>query len=196
MTVDLGKAVEVVFVIVAYALTSDKIKKAVKEIRKKLQPHDATVRTQIQAAVDTLRIRLGAQMVNVWQVSNGTDSLAKYSYKYVNIIYESFNPLNGASVKNAFKNSPVEDYLPLLLAIQNSKKYFIGTDKTDIPILRAAYQAYGIKTGIDYKFDNSDVYMGFLSVSFSDSKNLTPAQITEIEATAIYVYSLMRKVRK
>jgi hypothetical protein len=182
--------------IVGYALTHERVKKLAKSVLAKFKTHDVFVREQIQATIDNLRIRLGAEMVNIWQANNGTYSMADFPFKYLNIIFESYDVFAGKSVKSNFRNSPVEDWLPLLLAIQKSNRYFVGTDGSDIGILRAAYKAFGLKMGIDYKFDNKDVYMGFLSVAFTDRRELTPEEIADIEATTIYVYSLIHKLKR
>lgn len=196
MTNNIDNIVTIVLSVAGSLLASDQLKPALKKITAKLKPHDLVVRQTIQIAIDNLRVRLGAEMVNVWQANNGKESLAGYSYKYVNIIFESFDALTGKSVKQNFKNSPVEDYLPLLIAIHESDKYYIGTSDSEIAILRAAYTAFGIKMGVDYKFANKDVYKGFLSVSFNEYRNLTAAEISDIEATTVYVYSLIHKLKK
>ncbi len=196
MATTIDNIVTIVLSVAGSALASEQLKPIIKKILAQLKPHDLIVRQSIQIAIDNLRVRLGAEMVNVWQASNGTDSLAGFSYKYVNIIFESFDSLTGKSVKQNFKNSPVEDYLPLLIAIHESDKYFIGTAGSDIAILRATYKAFGIKMGVDYKFSNKDVYKGFISVSFNEYRNLSPAEMEDIEATTVYVYSLIHKLKK
>lgn len=196
MANNIDNIVTIVLSVAGSALASEQLKALVKKIIARLKPHDLMVRQTIQISIDNLRVRLGADMVNIWQASNGTDSLAGFSYKYLNMIFESFDVLTGKSVKQNFRNTPVEDYLPLLIAIHESDKFFIGTAGSDIAILRAAYKAFGIKMGVDYKFANKDVYKGFLSVSFNEYRNLSAAEMADIEATTVYVYSLIHKLKK
>lgn len=185
----------IMIILVGMLLANDKVSRLIRKLKDQYQPHDVLIRNQIQTDIDNLRIRTGATRVNIWQANNGTDSLAGYSYKYVNIIFESYNHDNSTPMKKLFKDTPVEDYLPLLLAIHNSDKFYVGTADSVLPIVRAAYEKFGVALGIDYKLDNKDVYKGFLSVSFANEKDYDDEALKEIEQTAARVYSLIKKIR-
>ena len=188
-------AINVIIICVGMLLANDKVSRFIRKIKDKYQPHDVLIRGQIQKSLDTLRIKLGATRVNLWQANNGTDSLSGYSYKYMNIIFESYDVENSLPMKKLFKDTPVEDYLPLLLAIHKSKKYYIGNRDSDLPIVRAAYEKFGVELGVDYKFDNNDIYKGFISISYSNEKDFKEHDIVEIEQTTAMVYSLIRKIK-
>lgn len=187
--------VEIMLVVITALLTHEKGKKALKQLKDSFQPHDSIIRAEIQKSIDELRIKTGATRANIWQASNGTDSFAGYSYKYLDIIFESYDESNTAPIKKKFSRTPVEDYLPLLVEIQQSDRFYIGTSDGDLPILRAAYEAFGVDLGIDYKFDNKDVYKGFISLSFANRSHYNDEVLKEVEQTAAYVYSLIKKIK-
>lgn len=188
-------AINIVIIGVGMLLANDKVAKIIRKIKDQYQPHDVLIRGQIQKEINDLRIRVGATRVNVWQANNGTDSLAGYSYKYLNIIFESYDYINSTPLKKLFKDTAVEDYLSLLLAIHSSDKFYLGTRNSELPIVRAAYENFGVSVGVDYKFDNKDVYKGFLSVSFANESEYNERALKEIEQTTAMVYSLIRKIK-
>lgn len=188
-------AINVIIIGVGMLLANDKVSRLIRKLKDRYQPHDVLIRGQIQKALDDLRIKTGATRVNLWQANNGTDSLSGYSYKYMNIIFESYDVQNSAPMKKLFKDTPVEDYLPLLLAIHNSDKYYIGSKDSELPIVRASYEKFGVAVGVDYKFDNRDVYKGFISVSFAHDIKTDEHVVKEIEQTTAFVYLLIRKIK-
>lgn len=180
-----------VVALIAY-LAKVKTKEKFNEYLSKLLPHDIELRKQIRYELLSLMLKVGASRVNLWQFNNGTRSLSKYSYKYTSIIYESHLPAY-PSIKDQFQNLPVEDYIDLISAIQNAPKYRVDTKNSEVLEIRSMYSGLGIEYGITYKFNNDDVYKGFISVTFNTIPEDKEDIIKEIEMSVVRLNSLIKK---
>lgn len=166
-----------------------------KEIYRRIYPHDTEIKKRIETAINELRIRIGASRVGLWQFTNGVVSFSGYTMKFAEMTMESY-ALGQQSIKSDFKKIPIEDVLDLVKAIQDSHRMWIGTQETEIAVARSTYEMYGIKTAVEWKFRNNDVYKGFLSVTYQHEVEINEEMVGHIEATAIYVYSLINKIKK
>jgi hypothetical protein len=194
-----------VLVTIGVIANSKYIQNLYREVYRKLMPHDAIVRSQIQMIVDNLATDVRARKVCVWQMNNGTKSELGYSYKYGSIIFESNVHTLLKPVKKMFTNLPVEDYIPFLRTLQESDRYTVNKSSTAIPIIRNHYDFMGGKYGIEYKLDSRDVYKGFIVVVFDEMPcsnkcdGLCEAECDEIKmiaAAAAAIHNRIKMIKK
>lgn len=170
-------------------------KKIRKEIINRLKPHDTVIKEGIKVTINDLRVKIGATRVGLWQFTNGVYSQAGYGMKFLEMIMES--PAQGfASIKQNFKRMPYEDVMDLVGVIRDADKYWVGKPDTDIIEARTVYEIYSIRTAVEFKLKNSDIYKGFLSITFNHDIEVTPEMLKTIESSANQVYSLIRKLKK
>lgn len=189
-------AIDAAIIIIGALLANDKVKTWWRKCKRKFYPHDVATRAQIKQAMDTLRIKLGATRVNLWMFNNGVESFNGFCFKFVSLVYESHDERNTNSIKHLFKNCPVEDYLELVERIHHADKFYYDNRNSDLPIVRSAYDQFGLHSGIDYKLNNKEVYHGFISVGFSGYTTPTPEMIKEIESATALINSLIKKLKK
>ena len=190
-----NEIIKIFIIAVGLLLANKDIRALYRTVASRFLPHDIKVREQIQDVLDELLIKLGAARINIWQFNNGTRSLSGYSYKFSSIIFESFDRHNLISLKRDFQNLPVEDYSVLLVRLQDCDKYITNTIDSDIPFVRAMYTTVGVKTGIEFKLNNKDIYKGFISVSFYDKITVTESMIREIETSIALVNQYIKNIK-
>lgn len=187
-------AIESTIILLGYVLSKDKFKKYLLRLKETFTPHDIILRVEIQRSIDKLRYILGSGCrVNVWQFNNGVNSFAGYSYRYMNIIYESHSE-SDASIKAMFQKVDVSEALPILERIQNAGEVYSYTLPTGDHLLDANLERMGIKCAYELKFETKDVYKGFLSLSFSENRQLTSVELQKAFQTSAYIYTLIKKI--
>lgn len=192
------KLVEVVLIVVFYALTNERIKKLWKSIKASFKPHKVIVKMEIQTLKKELEIRLAERFglsvtVNVWQFENSTYSIAGYGFEYMKLI----TPQTGVGFHvTSFEKIRVEPFMEFLNRFQLADKYIINTinssETTDD--VKAVFTELGIKMGVEYKFDTKDVYKGFLSVALPEMRTITVEDIQLIREYSILIYKRIKSV--
>lgn len=189
----LRAVVEASVVVVSVLVSSEKLKVYFKKFRQKFQPHHSQTKVNIQRMLDEMRARTGAVRSCIWMLSNGQNALNGYSYKYANMVYESIG-VGMSEVQNDIRRIPVENFADVLSAVQKSDWIFIGTPNSPYPILNAVYRQYGYSCAVESKFVNSNVDMGFISVSWSNQDKPTKEQLRDIKETTALIYSEIKKL--
>ena len=192
-------AVEVIGIAVFYALTNEKIKKTWKKIWAMFRTHESHVKYEIKLLAKELETRLSQELdslvsVNVWQFQNGAYSMAGYGFKFMKLIrHES---TNGFNQQIQYSTIPVEPFVEFVSQLQNSDRYLINTITSDTTAdeVKAIFTELGIKMAIDMKFDNSDVYKGFISVSFPEIKNISENQFQLINEFRLNIYRRIKSL--
>ena len=184
---------EVAFILVSIVFANDKVKKYVKKLKEQFRPHHSQVKDNINKMLDEMRVRVGAVRSCIWMLSNGQNALNGYSYKYANMVYESIG-VGMSGVQNDVRKIPVENFADVLSAVQKSDWIFIGTPNSPYPMLNAVYRQYGYSCAVESKFVNSNVDMGFISVSWANQDKPTDEQIRDIRETTALIYAEIKKL--
>jgi hypothetical protein len=192
-------AVEVIGIAVFYALTNEKIKKTWKKIWAMVRTHESHVKYEIKLLAKELETRLSQELdslvsINVWQFQNGAYSMAGYGFKFMKLIcHES---TNGFYQQIQYSTIPVEPFVEFVSQLQKSDRYLINTITSDTTPdeVKAIFTELGIKMAIDMKFDNSDVYKGFISVSFPEIKNISENQFQLINEFRLNIYRRIKSL--
>jgi hypothetical protein len=192
-------AVEVIGIAVFYALTNEKIKKTWKKIWAMFRTHESHVKYEIKLLAKELETRLSQELdslvsVNVWQFQNGAYSMAGYGFKFMKLIrHES---TKGFYQQIQYSTIPVEPFVEFVSQLQKSDRYLINTITSDTTPdeVKAIFTELGIKMAIDMKFDNSDVYKGFISVSFPEIKNISENQFQLINEFRLNIYRRIKSL--